>query len=170
MGSEIPRVVRQQRWSSMNVPLIWAVAGGEDRTPVLEWLMSLLSQSTEVLEFHEGNIAAEVAVQTGWSALRTVFLTWSFMDREGLTEWLRSQGFAGSQPRNHIPARAREFILEQACRQDARVALLESAYVAAADSWGCEQQTQRLPRHTEGCTNVTTGCRPIVGNNWIPWT
>ena len=132
VGSEIPRVVRQQRWSPMNVPLIWAAAGGEDRTPVWEWLMSLLSQTTEVLEFHEGNIAAEVAVQTGWSALRSVFRTWSIMDREGLTEWLRSQGFAGSQPGNHIPARAQEFILEQACREDARVALLESAYVAAA--------------------------------------
>ena len=32
-----------------------AAAGGEDRTPVLEWLKSLLSQTTEVLEFDEGN-------------------------------------------------------------------------------------------------------------------
>ena len=59
VGSEMPKVVRQLRWSPMNVPLMWAAAGEEDITPVLEWLMGLLSQATEVLEFHEGNITAE---------------------------------------------------------------------------------------------------------------
>ena len=39
--------------------------------------MGLISQSTEVLEFHVGNMAAEVAVHTGWRALRSVFPTWS---------------------------------------------------------------------------------------------
>ena len=32
----IPRAIRQQRWSSINVPLMWAAAGGDETTPVLK--------------------------------------------------------------------------------------------------------------------------------------
>ena len=32
-----------------------------------------------------------------------------------LTQWLRGHGFAGTQPGNHIPARAQEYLLQEAC-------------------------------------------------------
>ena len=74
---------------------------------------------------------AQEAVRTGWRALRGVFRLWSIEEREDLTVWLRGHGFAGTRPGNHIAARAQEFILSEACRVDARVALLEVTYVAA---------------------------------------
>ena len=46
-------------------------------------------------------------------------------------EWLvvRAERFAGTQPGNHIPARAQELLFSEACRFDARVALLEAFFV-----------------------------------------
>ena len=38
-GGEVPAIVRRQRWSPINVPLMWAAAGGEPSTPVLQWLV-----------------------------------------------------------------------------------------------------------------------------------
>ena len=35
-GSSIPRIVREQRWSPLNVPLMWAAAGQDPSTPVLD--------------------------------------------------------------------------------------------------------------------------------------
>ena len=34
-GGEVPAIVRRQRWSPINVPLMWAAAGGEPSTPVV---------------------------------------------------------------------------------------------------------------------------------------
>ena len=82
------------------------------------------------LAFHDGTIDAPDAVCNGWSALRTVFRMWSIYEREDLTGWLRRRGFPGTQPGNHISARAQEHILTEACRTDARVALLEASHVA----------------------------------------
>ena len=157
MGSEISRVVRQLRLSPMNVPQIWAAAGGEERTPVLEWLMGLLSHTTEVLECHEGNITPEVAVQTGWSVLRSVL---------GLGRSLIAIAESRFRRQSTREPHSSEspVILEQAFRGNARVALLESAYVAVAVlSRQLGLRTQRFPRSTELCTHATTGCRPIFG-------
>ena len=38
-GDPIPRAIRQQRWSPLNVPLIWSAAGSVGTTPLLEWMM-----------------------------------------------------------------------------------------------------------------------------------
>ena len=123
-GGEVPAIVRRQRWSPINVPLMWAAAGGEPSTPVLQWLVQCFSDVAQV-HFHEGFMNAQEAVRTGWRALRGVFRLWGIEEREDLTVWLRGQGFAGTRPGNHIAARAQKFILSEACRVDARVALLE---------------------------------------------
>ena len=50
-GSPIPRVLRRQRWSPVNVPLVWAAAGEGRSTPVLD------DQSCrDPVEFYEGHI------------------------------------------------------------------------------------------------------------------
>ena len=46
VGSPLPRAIRQQRWSPLNVPLMWAAASGSDTTPVLQWLMQMGSRIT----------------------------------------------------------------------------------------------------------------------------
>ena len=48
---------------------------------------------------------------------------------EDLPTWLRSQGFPGPAPGNHLSARAQEFILIEGSSFDGRVTLLEAAYI-----------------------------------------
>ena len=55
--------------------------------------------------------------------------TWSVDNREDLSQWLRSHGFAATQPGNHIPARVQEALSQEVCRIDARVVLLEAMFV-----------------------------------------
>ena len=57
-GSPVPRAVRQQRWSPLNVPLMWAAASRSDTTPVLQWLSQAGSRIVEPIEFHESHISA----------------------------------------------------------------------------------------------------------------
>ena len=71
IGAEVPRVVRQQRWSTLNVPLMWGAVSTEDTTPVMEWLVAT-TIPIEVLEFHEGGISPSEAPRVGWSSLREV--------------------------------------------------------------------------------------------------
>ena len=129
-GSSLPRALRQQRWSPLNVPLMWSAAGSEESGVVVEWLITSCEEITEPVELHGGQVTCGEAVQVGWTALREVFRSWNVHATGDLTIWLRSNGFAAVQPGNHISARAQEHILTQACACDARVALLESAYVA----------------------------------------
>ena len=105
---------------------MWAAAGHEASSPVLDWL----ARNGGRLEFREATVDVQEAVFDGWRALRSVFRLWSIHDWEDLTVWLRSQGFPGTQHGNHISARAQEHIIAEACRIDAWVALLEASYVA----------------------------------------
>ena len=55
--------------------------------------------------------------------------SWGVFHRADVTQWLRGHGFVVVQPGNHISARAQEFLFEEACRNDARVALFEAVFV-----------------------------------------
>ena len=92
--------------------------------------MGLLSQSTEVLEFHEGNMAAEVAVHTGWSALRSVF-------RRGFDQVVAQPRFRGDPTRESYSRESPGIHLGGSLPIGCKSALLESAYV---DSWACGKQ------------------------------
>ena len=128
IGDPMPLSLRRQRWSTLNVPLMWSAAGQEVSTPVLEWLVGAAGAITEPVQFHGGEIPASEAARVGWLSLRGVMRNWRIDTPPQLSTWLRSQGFAASRPGHHIPARAQE-ILNDACREDARVALLEAVYV-----------------------------------------
>ena len=98
----------------------------------------------------------------GWTALRAALRSWGVSGQDDLTQWLRDQRFAGAQPGNHIPARAQEFLFSEACRFDARVALLEAFFVRLtlhmADRWRfhlarflpMRRPAYRLLRRTDG--------------------
>ena len=112
-GAQIPAAVCRQRWSPLIVPLFWAAAGQDDSTPVLQWLMHVLSEAPQV-EFHGNHMSAARAVEVGWNSLKESFRTWGITAREHLTLWLRRQGFPGTRSGNHIGARAQEFIMTPA--------------------------------------------------------
>ena len=128
-GAPIPTAVRRQCWSPLNVPIVWGAVGQAQSTPVVDWLTATLTGAPQV-EFHGGQIEAVQAVAEGWSSLKAVFRSWGILEVDDLTIWLRRQGFVGAQPGNHIAARAQEFIMHEAARADARVALLEVVFVA----------------------------------------
>ena len=144
-GSEIPRAVRSQRWSPINVPLIWSASGSADSTPVLDWMIMAAGRIVEPINLYEGRMPARDAARTGWLALRQVLRAWYIEEPDNLTDWLRTQGFPGTNPGNHISARAQEFIFGEAIRADARVALLEGVYVQLAIHMGRELVPQPHP-------------------------
>ena len=131
-GGPLPRPLRVQRWSLMNVPLMWGAAGTDPSTPVLDWLAEVLGEIPDPLEFHGGFIAPSAAVQVEWASLRQAMRSWGISRAEDLTVWLRTNGLPATQRGNHLSARAQEHIMTEACRADARVALLETAFVALA--------------------------------------
>ena len=47
-----------QRWSPLNVPVMWAAARVQDSNPVGEWLVTACGDIQEPVEFHGGIISA----------------------------------------------------------------------------------------------------------------
>ena len=125
----IPGSARWCNPNPLNISVMWSAAGQEVSTPVLEWLVGAAGAITEPVQFHGGEIPASEAARVGWLSLRGVMRNWRIDTPPQLSTWLRSQGFAASRPGHHIPARAQEQILSEACREDARVALLEAVHV-----------------------------------------
>ena len=128
VGAPVPRIVREHRWSVLNVPLMWDAAGQERSTPTLDWLCHV-STEFPALQFNGGSVPVSEAARTGWMSLRTAIRAWGIAQQDDLSTWLRSQGFPGPQPGNHISARAQEFVLSEGCRHDACVAMLEAVFV-----------------------------------------
>ena len=137
-GGQLPRVLRQQRWSPLNVPLMWAAAGQRATIPVLDWLIKASHRVTDPVEFHGGSEVANAAVRIGWNALRETMRSWGITDSEGLSNWLTVRGFPRSPPGSRIAAKAQELILHEASATDARVSLLETVYVLLTIQFGRE--------------------------------
>ena len=54
-SSPIPRVLRRQRWSPVNVLLVWVVVGEGRSTPVLDW-MRVAERIHDPVDFCKGHI------------------------------------------------------------------------------------------------------------------
>ena len=133
-GGVLPRKLRQQRWSPMNVPLMWAAASDRESDPVLQWLGDRASQIQQPVSFHGGECSASQGVRLGFNSLRGVMRGWGIESPEGLSQWLRQHGFPATRPGNHIPARGQEHIFALGCTVDARVTLLVSVMITVEQS------------------------------------
>ena len=104
---------------------MWAAAGSSESTLVLDSLMGMASRIREPIQFQENWLQTTQALRTGWS-LPIVFRSWGIVDREHLSRWLGEHGFPATQPGNH------EALLNEGCRFDVRVALVEVVCVNVA--------------------------------------
>ena len=117
-GDPVPKAIRQQRWSQLNVLLTWAAAGDEAQHPVLNWLAGAARRVQEPLECHGGQTTATEAVREGWNVPRAVVRTWQITSQQQLTELMVRQPRVSAG--NHIASRAQEFTLWEAVMVDAR--------------------------------------------------
>ena len=154
VGGELPRALRQQRWSPISVPLIWAAAGRDDCCPVLQWLMGRAQVVQEPVNVHGFEVSPSEALRLGWDSLRNVLRRWGVTTREGLSDWLGENRFPRTAPGNHISARAQDHIFGEASRMDARVSLLEAVFVLIAIQMGREVSVRP---HTETVPTAPAG-------------
>ena len=62
-GNVLPGAIRRQRWSALNVPLIWGAASHAESCPVFDWLISVTSAVNEPVHFYGGE--RQQAVRSG---------------------------------------------------------------------------------------------------------
>ena len=150
VGSFPGRIVREQRCSLLNVPLMWAVAGQEPSTPVLDWLIHHCQFSRDQFQWWIGRSGRSSDDWVDVTATRS----WGITTEQDLSAWLRRQGFPSPRPGNHMSARAQEFVLAEACRLDARVAMLEVVFVTTTLEFGRDDSSERTTeRDSDGfCT------------------
>ena len=127
-GGEIPRQVRQLRWSVFNVPLMWAAAAGEDDCAVLGW-MSARAENLPHITINGEHVPASEALRVGWEALRDTFRSWDIRSRKDLAEWMHRQGFIRPRWGAHFSGRIQERTWSGVVARDVRGAVLESFYV-----------------------------------------
>ena len=111
----------RQQWSVFNVPLMWAAAAGDRKSPVLLWLADACVAGVDTV--------GRDAVFEAWHALSGVMRSWGILSREDLSEWIHRQGLPQPRWGGHFSGRAQEHILTTAALTDARVSALESAFV-----------------------------------------
>ena len=99
--------------------------------------------------------------------------SWGVMNVNNLTEWLRSHGLPATRPGQHFSTRAQEAIIQEGCRTDARVALLETVLVLTAlhqrRASGVPQVTRTIPwqpPRRPGVLPIPEAFAQEVGNNW----
>ena len=89
VGCLVPHVIQRQRWSPLNVPIIWGAAGVSPSIPLIEWLVSMASSIHAPIQFHGGQSSVSDAIRNGWMALREVMRAWRVTTPEELSGWLR---------------------------------------------------------------------------------
>ena len=127
---EIPPAVQRQRWSALNVPLMWAAAGGNAGGPVLAWLASAADSVAAQVPYEGTEYAGRHLAEIGWAAMRDSMHERDIQSREDLAGWLQREGFSRPRMGQHIAADAQEHILQMAVSHDSRAGMLEQVYVA----------------------------------------
>ena len=133
-----------------------SLVGSSWRFSQVDWLLRTSGRVVDLVHLHENNVTVSQAFTLGWSALCGVLRGWGAFSREDLTVWLREHGYPGAQPGNHITARAPEHLLHRASGVDARVSLLEAAFVTIV---------LRMGRQGRESGRVATGTMPSMPNN-----
>jgi hypothetical protein len=132
-NEEVPPAVRQQKWSALNMPLMWGAAGTAAELPVLKYCRSVAALSLVLVPVAAHQMPASEALMTAWQALRATMRSWGVASPEDLSEWFGREGFRTlPRPGAYFGKRLQEHLLHRACGYDARVAGLEASYVHLA--------------------------------------
>ena len=92
--------------------------------------------------------------------------SWGVFSEAELSDWLGRNGFPATQPGHHIAARTQEHILTAVCRVDARVGLLESAFVKLTLSEGRQRASGTSRRHTNERRHSTAIPAEVPRDSW----
>ena len=128
----IPRDVHEQRWSALNVPLIWAAAGSNDVCPIVDWLAAAADGAPLVDIGARSPLEPFLAVWEGWRALRSCLRSWGITCKEDLGPRLREHGFQVPQRLTigqYLSQSLQEAILNRAIAENINAALLEASFV-----------------------------------------
>ena len=151
-GNVLLGAIWRWRWSVLNVLLIWGAAGHTESCPVFDWLISATSAVIEPVHFYGGETTASGAVGMLSGKL---CVSWGVNSEQNCRIGSGGTGFQ-LHNRHHIVARAQEHILTAGCRVDARVGLLESAFVTLTLSEGRQRAHQRTKaQHSNPRRSVT---------------
>ena len=78
VGADLARGIRQQEWSPVHVPLLWAAARGDESIPVLDWLRERAHLIDELAEIEIGRSRADgVCSVSSFSAFAWFLLSFS---------------------------------------------------------------------------------------------
>ena len=129
----VPRAILRQRWSAINVPLMWAAAtSGPDTHPIIDWTGLMTANAAHVRKCDGDDATIADAMRSGFLALRSRFRAQGIDSEEALAQWLREHRFCTVQPGAYIGKAFQEDILSWTTEEDVTVANLEVAYVSAA--------------------------------------
>ena len=166
----IPRTIRRQQWSALNVPLMWSAAEGNRGCAVLEWL---ISNAQQVSSFNAAGeeVSGREAALIGWNALHNTMRSQGIVSREDLAEWIHVQGFPRPRWGAHFSGRVQERILNLTVSQDVRGSAIEALYVhivmqmCRSASQHSEQDARRMA--TQGASgSVAHGSGRPSGKFW----
>ena len=124
--------MHEQRWSALNVPIIWHAAGREDTSPIVQWLAMAADGAPQVDIGVRSPLEPFVAVTEGWRSLRRCLRNWGVTCREDLGPRLRELGFRVPQLLSngqYLSQSLQEAVLNRATAENINVALLEASYV-----------------------------------------
>ena len=124
----IPRMLRRQQWSVLNVPLMWSGAEGNRQC----WTPERLASRAELLPsvtVGGVEVPGREAAITGWEVFHNAMRSWGIESREGLSEWINHQGFPRPRWGAHFSSRVQERILSLVIARDSRGTVFESLYV-----------------------------------------
>ncbi len=128
-AGRIPREVHEQRWSALNVPIMWNAASTDDMSPLVQWLAYAAEGAPQVDIGVRPVQSASSAAVDGWRALRQRMRAWGIMGRDDLADHLETLEYRRTEPGQHLSQAAQERILDQAIAEDETVALLDASYV-----------------------------------------
>ncbi len=157
-AESIPECIQRQRWSSLNVPLMWAAASGSvDTHALLEWLGRVTINAPRINTSDGRSETIADTVASGWRALRSRFRAWGISSEEDFVVWAHSKDFHSVRLRQHVHANCQEYILDRGVEEDVSVANLEIGYVATAMHLALMPQT--LPEIIESLRRPASRCQ-----------
>ena len=126
-GNSVPDRILTQRWSALNVPLMWAAAGQAEDNPRVEWLAAQCEEAV----LRAGANHDVVAARAAWHALRECMRSLGIGSQDDLRQWFQPRGWNVGRQREFVPRDVQESLLDMAVALNANVADIEKAYVTA---------------------------------------